>query len=158
MKTNDGQPSSWPSMPSPTGTVVPAASGMRRTKPALTRPMKAMNMPMPTTIAAFRLAGTALNTAVRKPVRTSTSMVRPETTTRPMASAQVSPGFAATVTAMKALTPRPVAMANGWRAQAPIRMVMMPATRAVAAATREMPSSLPALSAPDRMSGLSTTM
>ena len=44
-------------MPSWTGTVVCAASGIRRTKPASTKPMSAMNRPMPTEIATFSCGG-----------------------------------------------------------------------------------------------------
>ena len=51
--------------------------------------MKAMNSPMPTLIAVFSPVGTAWNTALRKPVSTSTRMIRPSMTTRPMASAQL---------------------------------------------------------------------
>ena len=60
-----------------TGTVVSAASGMRRTKPASTKPIRAMNRPMPTEIAILSWAGTAWKTASRKPVSTSTRMIRP---------------------------------------------------------------------------------
>ncbi len=69
-KTNTqvGHDAIEPLMPRPTGTVVPAASGMRRTNPASTRPMNAMNAPIPAAIAALSAAGIALNTAVRKPV------------------------------------------------------------------------------------------
>ena len=48
-----GQPSRKPVAPSCTGTVVFDASGIRRTKPESTRPMNAMNRPMPTLIAVF---------------------------------------------------------------------------------------------------------
>jgi hypothetical protein len=99
------------SMPSPTGTVVPAASGTRRTKPASTSPMKAMNNPIPTAIAAFSDGGTMLKTAVRKPVAASTTTTSPSTTTRPIASGQLICG--ASVNATNALSPRPVAIANG---------------------------------------------
>ena len=98
-------------MPSPTGTVVCAASGSRRTNPASTRPIRLMNRPMPTAIADFSAAGTARNTAVRNPVSTSATMIRPSITTRPIASGQVICG--AMVTARRLLMPRPVAIANG---------------------------------------------
>lgn len=156
--TSVGQPRSLPSTPRPTGTVVPAASGMRRTKPALTSPIRAMKRPMPTTIAVLSPSGTALNTAVRKPVRTRISMVTPERTTSPIMSGQVSPGLVATVTATKALTPRPVAIANGCLAHAPMRMVRTPAANAVVAATAGKPRVAPEESGPDRISGFSTTM
>ncbi|MDT4860190.1 hypothetical protein FQZ97_947360 [compost metagenome] len=159
-KTNTrvGQRRSLPSKPRPTGTVVPAASGIRRTKPALTSPIRAMNRPMPTTMAVLRPSGTALNTAVRKPVSTRISMVMPERTTSPIMSGQVRPGLVATVTATKALTPRPVAIAKGCLAHAPIRMVRMPATNAVTAATAGKPRVAPAESGPERIRGFSTTM
>ena len=85
-------------------------------------------------------------------------MVTPESTTRPIMSGQVRPGLVATVTATKALTPRPVAMAKGCLAHAPMRMVRMPATKAVTAATAGNPSVAPVESGPDRISGFSTTM
>ena len=106
-----GQEAIEPLMPRPTGTVVCAASGSRRTNPASTRPIRQMNTPMPTAIADFSAAGTALNTAVRKPVNTSSTMMTPSMTTRPIASGQVICG--AMVTATRLLMPRPVAMANG---------------------------------------------
>ena len=118
-----------------------------------------MNRPMPTTIADFSEAGTALNTAVRKPVSTSTNMITPAQMISPMACAQVSPGVVAIVTARNALTPRPVATANGVLATTPIRIVMTPPIRAVMAATRSTPRVAPAESAPSpRIRGLSTTM
>ena len=71
-KTSAGQLISLPPMPSPTGTVVLAASGTRRTKPASTKPMSARNSPMPTPMAVLSWVGTARNTAVRRPVSTRT--------------------------------------------------------------------------------------
>ena len=76
-------------MPSSTGVAMLAGI---RTKPASTRPMNAMNRPMPTLIAVFSSSGTARNTAVRKPVSTSTRMIRPSRTTMPIASGQVMSG------------------------------------------------------------------
>ena len=157
-KTSTGQPASSPPVPRPTGTVVPAASGRRRTNPALTRPISAMNRPMPTTIPVFSPSGTALNTAVRKPVATSTTITRPARTTRPITSGQVRPGVVATVMATNAFTPSPVARAKGWRAHRPIAIEATAATSAVAAATRGIPRVAPVESAPERISGLSTTM
>ena len=109
--TSTGHPASWPVCPSWTGTVVFAASGMRRTNPASTKPMSAMKRPMPTEIAIFSCAGTAWKTASRKPVSTSTRMTRPSITTRPIASAHVM--SEAMENATKALSPRPVASARG---------------------------------------------
>jgi hypothetical protein len=70
-----------------------------------------MNSPMPTAIAAFSSAGTAVNTAVRNPVAASSMMISPSTTTRPIASGQLTRG--AIVTATRVLMPSPVAIANG---------------------------------------------
>ena len=66
---------------------------------------------MPTEIAILSWAGTALKTASRKPVSTSTRMIRPSSTTRPMASAQVI--WLAIEKVTKALRPSPVASASG---------------------------------------------
>ena len=110
-KTSTGQPSREPVAPSCTGTVVCEASGMRRTKPASTRPISAMNRPMPTLIAVFSWVGTARNTALRKPVSTSTRITRPSRTTSPIASCQDMPE--AIENATNAFSPSPVASASG---------------------------------------------
>ncbi len=73
-------------MPSSTGTTPPAG---RRTNPASTSAMSVRNSPIPTEIAILSCFGTARNTASRKPVSTSTVMISPSITTRPMASAHV---------------------------------------------------------------------
>ena len=149
----------WPPMPSCTGTVVPAASGMRRTRPPSTKPMMEMNRPMPTAIAAFSDGGIASNTAERKPDTASATMMRPSMTTRPIASAQVSPSLATNVTATRVLMPRPAAMPNGYFAHAPNRMVMTPAANAVMAATCGTDSTVPSTSSmPPRISGLRRMM
>ena len=109
--TNVGHDAIEFSMPRLTGTVVPAASEMRRTKPESTSPMNAMKSPIPTAIAAFSSGGTALNTAVRNPEAASSTMITPSTTTRPIASGQLMIG--ASVTATSELIPSPVAIANG---------------------------------------------
>ena len=157
-KTSAGQVTSLPSMPSPTGTVVPAASGIRRTNPASTSPMIVRNRPMPTPIAVLSWVGTERNTAVRSPVSTRIAMITPSITTRPIASAQVICGAISYATS--ALTPSPAASASGNRPTTPIRIVITPATSAVAAASaaigqlgcRRRRRALP------RISGLSTTM
>ena len=77
-------------------------------------------------------AGTARNTAFRKPVSTSTRMISPSITTRPIASAHVI--WLAIENATNALSPSPVASASGKFATTPIRIVSTPATSAVAAA------------------------
>jgi len=66
-----------------------AESVTRRTNPASTNPMNAMKSPIPTAITALSSAGTASNTAVRRPLTASTTMTTPSTTTRPIASGQV---------------------------------------------------------------------
>ena len=128
-----GQDAIEPLMPSPTGTVVFAASGNRRTNPASTRPTKLMNRPMPTAIAAFNAGGTASNTALRNPVATRTRITMPSTTTRPIASGQLT--CWAIVTASSVLIPSPAAIANGKFATSPNSTVITPATSAVLAAT-----------------------
>ena len=60
-----------------------------RTTPALMRPTNAMNRPMPTEMAVRRVFGTALNTAVRKPVSTRIAIRMPSQTTSPIACGQV---------------------------------------------------------------------
>src|SRR6266542_1244003 len=109
--TSVGQPASRLPMPSCTGTGVLAASGMRRTKPASTSPMNAMNRPMPTLMDCLRASGMASITAWRRPVATSTVISRPSSTTRPIASGQDI--WPASWKATTALSPRPAAMANG---------------------------------------------
>ena len=156
MNTVTGQPRSVP-VPNWTGTVVPATSGTRRTMPASTSPISAMNSPMPTPIEVLSWAGMARTTAVRKPVSTSTVMISPSQTTRPIASGHDI--LLATPTAMNAFSPRPVAMANGYRPTTPMSTVITAATSAVTAATRGMPSTVPSASFTVPMiSGLSTTM
>ncbi len=83
-KTRIGQLVSEPAMPSSSGG--PAAT--RRTKPASTKPIRAMNRPMPTLIAVFNWGGMALNTAVRNPVSTRSAMITPSRNTRPIADSQ----------------------------------------------------------------------
>ena len=109
--TTVGQPCSCPVGPSWSGTVVPAASGMRRTNPASTRPISAMNRPMPTLMAVLSCMGIALNTAVRSPTSTSTAMTTPSRTTSPIASSQLI--WEAMENVTKAFSPSPVARANG---------------------------------------------
>ena len=164
-KTSTGHPLSVPPLPSWTGTVVSAASGMRVTKPASTKPMRAMKRPMPTEIAIFSCWGTAWKTALRKPVSTSTRMMMPSRTMRPIASSHVD--RVAIAFATNALRPSPVARASGKLATVPIRMVSTPATSAVPAAItgRFDPSPAPPpRKAPvesgtkPRMSGFSTMM
>ncbi len=163
-KTSTGQPCRLPDGPSWTGTVVLAASGIRRTKPASTKPISAMNSPMPTEMAIFSCPGTAWKTASRKPVSTRTRITRPSRTMRPIASAQVI--CEAIENATNAFSPRPVASASGKFATTPIRIVITPATSAVPAAIMARlpggdasPRNFPSASwAKPRISGFSTMM
>ena len=104
--TSVGQPRRPPSAPSCSGVPLPA-----RTKPASTKPISAMNSPIPAAIAFFSGAGMARKTAVRKPVSTSAVMTSPSITTMPIAAGHDI--REATWKATKALRPRPVARANG---------------------------------------------
>ncbi len=61
------------------------------TRPLSTKPMKAMNRPMPTVIAVLRASGTASKIIRRSPVTASSTMMSPLMTTRPIASGQVTP-------------------------------------------------------------------
>ena len=90
-KTRTGQPERCPLAPSCTGTL-PSSPGMRVTKPASMKPMKAMNRPIPTLIACFSEDGMACMTASRSPVTTRTQMRMPSSTTSPIASGQLISG------------------------------------------------------------------
>ena len=103
-----GQPTRVPPSPRVTGT---GPAEVRRTKPASTRPMRAIKSPIPTEIAILSCGGTALKTAVLKPVSTSTVMIIPSITISPIASAHDI--FEAIPTATNVLSPSPVARANG---------------------------------------------
>ena len=87
-------------------------------------------------------------------------MISPSMTTRPMASAQVI--WLAIENVTKALRPSPAARASGKLATTPMRIVITPATSAVAAATaaKSPPASWsPFMSVPlSRMIGLRTMM
>ena len=141
--------------PSPSCTGGPPC--VRFTKPESTKPMNAMNRPMPTVIAAFSGCGTAWKIAVRMPVAPNSTMSTPLITTRPIASGQVT--WPTTETARKELMPRPAASANGSRAMRPNRIVMTPAVRPVAAPICAACSAWWATSlVPPRISGLRITM
>ena len=159
-KTTIGQPTRVPPSPRVTGTgPVP----VRRTNPASTKPISAMKSPIPTEIAIFNWAGTALNTAVLNPVRTRMVIIIPSRTINPIASAQVI--CDAIPTATKVFRPKPVAIANGYLPITPIRMVNTPAMSAVIAATSaKFGASPPPMNFPSAsferpmISGLSATM
>ncbi|MCY1231598.1 hypothetical protein D9M72_440520 [compost metagenome] len=134
-----------------------------RTNPESTNPMKAMNSPMPTVMAAFSSLGTARKMAVRAPVTPKRTIRIPLMTTRPMASAQVTSWI--TATARKELIPRPAASPKGRLAIRPNRMVMTPAVRPVTAPTCAADSQPPATSVgalsalkPPRINGFRMTM
>ena len=154
-KMSVGTVATEPLMPRPTGG---DDAPVEVTKPASTKPMNAMNRPMPTVIASFSWIGTALKIMRRRPVAASSTMMRPLMTTRPIASGQVT--WPTTDTARNELMPRPAAKANGRRVTRPNSTVMTPAVSAVTAATcgerrgccRRRPSPL------DRMIGFRMTM
>ena len=158
-KVKIGQPARAPAGPNVTNT------GPGRTKPESTKPMIVMKRPIPTPIAYFSCSGTAWNTADLNPVSTKIKISTPSRTTRPIASAQVICG--ANVKATKPFRPRPAATAMGKRPKTPIRIVIKPATKAVAAVTIVMdlstsvvpPMKFPFMSlAVPMINGLSTTM
>lgn len=156
-KTRTGQPVRRPTAPSCTGTVVWAMSGIRLTNPASTKPMKAMNRPMPTPMACLSCCGIAFMIASRRPVSTRTQIRTPSRTTRPMASSQLISG--ASWKATTALRPRPAAMASGRLPPIPMMTVMTHATSAVAVTSWPVSSVCPNLSlALPRMMGFRTRM
>ena len=143
-----------PPPPNPTGGEGTPVDEMN---PASTSPMNRMNSPMPAVIAIFSCIGTASNTRRRNPDTASATMIRPLTTTRPMASGQVN--VPTTEVARNELMPRPAAKANGSRAMTPNTMVISPAASAVTPATWANCKRSPATSSgPDRMIGFSTMM
>src|SRR5690554_1048240 len=156
VKTNSrvGMVATEPSTPRPTGG---EPNPVDVTKPAFTRPMNAMNRPMPTVMAILSWIGTASKIMRRRLVADSSTMMRPLITTRPIASGQVT--WPTTLTARNELMPRPAANANGRREISPNRMVMTPEVRAVTAATWVNPRELPSTSAlPLKMIGFKMTM
>ena len=84
------------------------------TTPALTRPMNAMNSPMPIPIARFRSIGIALRINSRRPVNTKIVIKIPSATITPIACGQVSPSVPTKENATNALSPRPAASAKGY--------------------------------------------
>ncbi len=92
-----------------TGT--PGGPGM--TTPAFTKPISAMNRPIPMPMDRLRSIGIAFRTASRNPVSTRAVMTRPSVTITPIAWGQVSPLATTRVNATNAFSPSPAAMANG---------------------------------------------
>lgn len=103
---------------------------MRLTNPASTKPMNAMNRPIPTLMACLSGCGMACMTASRSPVTTSTQMSRPSRTTSPIASSQLISG--AIWKATTAFSPSPAARASGRLPPTPMMIVITAATSAVA--------------------------
>ena len=159
MKTRVGTELMEPLSPSCTG----GPAVVARTKPESTKPMNAMNRPMPTVMAAFSSLGTARKMAVRAPVTPKSTIRMPLMTTRPMASGHVTSLI--TETARKELMPSPAARPNGRLATSPNRMVITPAVSPVTAPTCAADSQPPATSVgalpalkPPRISGFRITM
>ena len=111
--------------------------------PASTKPISAMNRPMPAPIEYLSESGTAWKIAVRNPVSTKSKIMKPSMITKPNACGQVING--ARPKAKNPFRPKPAAIAIGKRPYTPMKIVMMPATSAVAAATNaiEVPMSWP---------------
>lgn len=110
--------STSPNTASNTGPCVKSPSfryvtGSATTIPPFFRPIKAMNSPMPTAMANFRLRGMALSTASRRLVRTNSVTSRPSTTTTAIACCQERPMPSISVNATMAFSPRPEARATG---------------------------------------------
>ena len=80
---------------------------------ALNRPISAINRPMPTETARFRLKGITLNTAWRMFVRDIRMNKMPSTQTAARAISQVYPICLTTVKAKKAFSPIPADRAKG---------------------------------------------
>ncbi|WP_460785091.1 hypothetical protein [Microbacterium tumbae] len=153
-KSRVGTVATDPPTPRPTGG---EAFPVAVTKPEFTKPMKAMNSPIPTVIASLSWIGTASKIALRSPVAASSTMMTPLIMTSAIASAQDT--WPTTENATKALIPRPAAKPNGSRVTTPNRIVMTPAVSAVAAPTAGNSSARPSTSVVVvRMIGFRITM
>ena len=82
--------------------------------------------------------------ACRSPISTRIVIASPSTTTSPIASGKPRPSFATNVNATKAFRPRPGAIAYARLVNAPIAIVMTPATRQVEVRTASNGSPWPA--------------
>ncbi len=150
-KSRTGQPASSPAGPRVSGVASPGW-----TKPPLTRPMMAMNRPMPMVMPCLRASGIAFMIISRSPVTTSSMITTPYITHMPMACGQVICG-----TTCPAITPdteSPAARASGTLPTKPIRSVVTAAASAVAVIRAFWPRVSPAASLPDRITGLRRTM
>ena len=83
------------------------------TTPAFTRPISAMNAPIPIPMARLRSMGIALMIASRTPVSTKIVMRMPSVTMTPIACGNVSLSPSTSVNATNAFNPSPAASANG---------------------------------------------
>ncbi len=134
-----------------------AASGIRVTKPASTRPTRLMNRPMPMAMPLRRPSGTAFITRSRRPVATRIMIAKPASTTMPIASGQVI--FGASWRATMVLTPSPAARPIGTLPTTPMSSVVRPAVSAVAVTSWVLSRWAPVMSvALARMIGFSTRM
>ena len=103
--------------------------------PASRKPTSAMNRPMPTPIESLISCGTARMIASRSPATTSTSATRPSITTHAIATCHGRCRPRIRSKATTALSPSPVASANGRFVSRPISSVKIAAASAVATAT-----------------------
>ncbi len=140
----------WLKSPRPTSVI-----GAGRMKPPSFRPMVAMNRPIPTPIARFRLSGIAFMTASRRPVSTSARMMRPSTkmTDMPTCHGTFACWKPMSENVTTAFRPMPDASANGRLAMSPMQTHMSAAPSAVAVAAP--PKGTPAA---ERMPGLTKMM
>ena len=88
-------------------------ASLATTMPALRKPRKARNAPMPAVIANFRPSGIARTMACRAPITLRITNSAPEMKTAPRAVCQGYPMAPTTVKAKKAFSPMPGAWANG---------------------------------------------
>ena len=113
------------------------------TIPALARPIRQMNKPIPTETAIFRFSGIDLMIASRIPQNERIRNKTPSRRTAVKASCQEHPIPIHTVNVKNALRPIPGARATGRFATKPITKVAIAAERAVAVNTE--PASIPVI-------------
>ncbi len=92
------------------------------TIPLLTRPISAINIPIPPVTANFIFFGIAFTTASRTPLTDNTIKIIPSTNTAVRATSQGTPICKTTVYAKNALRPIPDAKAKGRLATTPIKI------------------------------------
>ena len=93
-----------------------SVTGSAATRPALRRPMKVRNTPIPTAVAERRLGGMAFTMASRTGVTERIRNSTPAQKTMPRATCQGMPRLRIRVKVKKPLTPMPGATAKGRRA------------------------------------------